>query len=234
MLPLLKGENVMSGTTSDYVKMAAEVDRLDEEGRRDEAVSLAREVAEQARNADDEGFALFFSGESLCLEGNLEGGETLIRQAAAALPGETLVLVNHAIVLSLLGKTRRAVQILNRSLELKPDDLVALGQKGVCLAKLGYGRESLEAFDRILALDPDNLHALRNRGVALSRLGREKEAMACFDKALAADPADPHAQSEKKILEEEMRLKGTPLGWMVIWARKKVAPAFKRAANPLG
>ena len=51
-----------------------------------EAIRRAAVLGQPVEDAGDEGFFLFFSGEALCLEGNLAGGEVQLRQAADLLP----------------------------------------------------------------------------------------------------------------------------------------------------
>ncbi len=208
----------------EYEKSFLALNDLDETS----AALKARGIAEQARGAGHDGFALFFEGEAACLEGRLRKGEKLMREAASRLPAMDFILTDFGILLSRLGRTGEALYYLDRALEQNDDSILALGQKGVSLAKLCRDHDALACFDRVLLLDRSNVHALRNKGVILSRLGREKEALEYLECALAADSKDEHARAERKNLLEEMRLRGTPLGWLLIWVRKKVLPFFKR------
>lgn len=211
-----------------YQARIEELNRLSKECLEAAAAEQARSIAEQARLAGDEGYTLFFSGEALCLEGDLRGGERLQRQAVARLPDVPFVLTNYAIVLSMLGRLRKALNRLDLALSQDPDDLHALAQMSVTLAKMGRHEEALPGFDRILAADPDNAHALRNKAVSLSRLGREQEALRCLDHVLERNPGDAHAHSERSILLSELRLRGTPLGWLLLWIRKVFLPFCRR------
>ena len=211
-----------------YQQHLEEINRLCEEGENLEAWDRCKAVASQARADGDHAFAGFFEGEALALDGDLRKGARLQEKAAAEIGRVPYVLGNCAVILSMAGKPRKAVEYLDQILELDRGNLQALGQKGVSLSKMGYDEQALECFERILEADPGQHHALRNKAVSLSRLGREKEALAIFDGVLRENPADKHARSERAILLDEMNLRGTPLGWLLLWIRKSLMPMLLR------
>jgi tetratricopeptide (TPR) repeat protein len=215
----------MEPGTVNYRNLMDELNELDDISV---AVEKSQDIAREAREQEDDGFALFFEGEALCLQGDLEGGAKLQHKAIELLPDVVFVLSNYAVVLSRLGRVKQALSHLNHALEIDPNDLLSASQKSICLCKLYRDEDALEWFDRSLAIDPNNDHALRNKGVALSRLGRSADAMACFEKVLARNPDDRHAKSEKKILEDEQILRKTPFGWLILLVRKKLSPAVMR------
>ena len=217
----------MEQGTQKYLQAFQQVSLL-EESSSDDAIALSRQIANEARENGDEGFALFFEGEAFCLEGDLRQGEKLLAEAAEKAPPADFVYANYGVVLSILGRVRESVAMLDKALHLNDQNVTALGQKGVCLSKLLMDDLALQCFDRVLDIEPENTHAIRNKGVSLSRLRREEEAISWLDKALSINPGDQHALSEKQILLDEMRLKGTPLGWLLLWFRKVVTPALKR------
>ncbi|MFO7983334.1 MAG: tetratricopeptide repeat protein [Desulfuromonadales bacterium] len=137
-----------------------------------------------------------------------------------------------SVILSIIGQVPEALMHLNRALTLDSQNTEALGQKGVCLAKIGYKTQALHCFEKILALDPENSYAQRNKAVILSRLGKEKEALDLLNKVLEDNPDDSHAITEKNILLDEMRLRGTPLGWLFLWVRKTLIPFLHRLRHP--
>lgn len=211
-----------------YRKLMDELNALEDASL---AVARALEIAGEARGKGDEGFALFFEGEALCLQGKLNEGAALQHKAAVLHPDAVFILANYAVVLSRLGRVKQALSHLDHALDLEPRDLLAVSQKSICLCKLYRDQEALEWFDLALRIEPNDAHALRNKGVALSRLGRSGEAMVCFDRVLDRDPDDRHAQAEKKILEDELILRKTPFGWLILWFRKKLTPAIMRAVR---
>lgn len=192
------------------------------------AVEKSQEIAREARENGDEGFSLFFEGEALCLQGDLVAGSALQHKAAVLLPDVVFVLANYAVVLSRLGRVKQALAHLDHALSIEPRDLLSVSQKSICLCKLYRDEEALEWFDQALRIEPTDAHALRNKGVALSRLGRSADAMICFEEVLNRNPDDRHAKAEKKILEDEMILRRTPFGWLILWFRKKLTPAIMR------
>ncbi len=211
-----------------YREQLDEINRLCEEGEIANAIDLSGRVERDARAEEAAGLANFFAGEFAALTGNVRKGARLQVLAAEAMTRVPFILGNCAVLLSMAGKPKQAVEMLDRVLELEPKNLQALGQKGVSLAKMGYDDLALESFEAILALDPGQHHALRNKAVSLSRLGFEKEALEIFDAVLKENPQDKHARSERAILLDEMHLRGTPLGWLLLWLRKRLGPALMR------
>lgn len=215
----------MESRTDYYRELMDQLNELEDTSL---AVAKSLEIAGEAREKGDDGYVLFFEGEALCLDGDLERGATLQHRAVERLPNVPFVLSNYAVVISRLGRVKQALRHLDHSLSIEPDDLLSLSQKSICLCKLYRDEEALPWFDRVLEIDPENAHARRNKGVALTRLGRSEEAMACFEEVLQRNPDDRHARAEKKILEDELILRKTPLGWLILWVRKRLSPAVMR------
>jgi len=215
----------MESGTAYYSNLMDELNELDDVSV---AVEKSLKIAKEAREKKDEGFALFFEGEALCLQGDLNKGAQLQQKSLELLPDVVFILSNYAVIQSRLGRVKQALVHLDHALSIEPDDLLSVSQKSICLCKLYRDLEALEWFDRALEIAPNDAHALRNKGVALSRLGYGAEAMACFDEVLDLYPGDRHAKAEKKILEDELILRKTPLGWLILWTRKKLTPAIMR------
>jgi len=211
-----------------YRDQLEQINQLCEEGENAEAISLCERLVTEARAEGSEGFEHFFDGEFAALIGNVRKGARLQALAADEMTRVPFVLGNCAVLLSMAGKPLQAVAMLDHVLAIEPENIQALGQKGVSLAKMGYDDLAVECFDAILAIDPEQHHALRNKAVSLSRLGQEKEALEIFDMVLIQNPQDKHARSERAILLDEMHLRGTPLGWLLLWLRKRLGPALMR------
>ena len=211
-----------------YQQQLEEVNRRCEEEQFGEAIGPCGKLVLEARESGDEAFEFFFEGEKLALAGELRRAARLQEKAAEQLGRVPFVLGNCAVILSMAGKPLQAVEYLDRVLDVERDNLQALGQKGVSLAKMGYDQEALACFERILELDPGQHHALRNKAVSLSRLGEEQGALDILEGVLRENPGDSHARSERTILLDEMHLRGTPLGWLLLWIRKRLGPTLMR------
>jgi len=211
-----------------YGQHLEKVNNLCEEGDISTAWDTCKEVAKQARREGDKAFANFFEAEALALDGDLKRAARLQEKSVQEIGLVPYALGNCAVIMSMAGKPHKAVEYLDEVLNLNNGNLQALGQKGVSLAKMGYDEEALDCFEKILELDPGQNHALRNKAVSLSRLGKEDEALAIFDQVLLENPTDKHARSERSILLDEMNLRGTPLGWLLLWVRKRLAPSLLR------
>ena len=88
------------------------------------------------------------------------------------------------------GDYGKAVEDLDKFLELDPTDATAWTARGVALERLERYAESLSSHDKALELEPTNATAWYNRGVALERLERYAESLSSYDKALELDPTD--------------------------------------------
>jgi len=218
----------MSDKLQHYYAIFNEINELREQGRDQQAIEKCLLAELEADYKGDDGYALFFSGEKHCIRGDFRRGAESARLAVEKLPDVHFCLTNYAIILSMRGHIRPALEILDKALALNNDDIAAWSQKGVCLAKIRHETEAIPCFDQVLRLDPDNRHALRNKGVSLRRIGKVYEAMLLFDRVLELSPNDSHARWEKKILQDELNLKGTPLGWLFIWTRKVLIPIVRR------
>jgi len=79
----------------------------------------------------------------------------------------------------------KALDLLNRAIELNPNDAINYNNRGVALYKLGRYQQAIKDFNRAIHLDPNDLYAYNNRGNAYYEL--EKKNRACNDWRKACD-----------------------------------------------
>jgi len=81
---------------------------------------------------------------------------------------------------SLLQKDKadymKALDLLNKAIELNPDDAIDYNNRGTALYKLGRYQRAIEDFNRAIHLDPNDTYAYNNRGNAYYDLGKRKRA----------------------------------------------------------
>jgi tetratricopeptide (TPR) repeat protein len=82
----------------------------------------------------------------------------------------------------------RALEELDKSLEINPENADIWSYKGSILYILGRYEEALEAFDKSLEIDPKNENFWSFEGSTLYMLGRPEKALKAFDKALQKNP----------------------------------------------
>lgn len=131
--------------------------------------------------------------------------ETLFTAAIAAQPRSPRAHFIVGKIESDRGRTDRAVELFDRTVELYPDWIAALHEKGVTLARSGRYVEAVSALQRSVELSPQFGRAHRNLAIALRRLGRTEEARRSLRKALVIDPGDGTAWAELGNLELERR-----------------------------
>ena len=81
---------------------------------------------------------------------------------------------------SLLQKDKadymKALDLLNKAIELNPDDAIDYNNRGTAFYKLGRYQRAIEDFNRAINLDPNDTYAYNNRGNAYYDLGKRKHA----------------------------------------------------------
>jgi len=73
----------------------------------------------------------------------------------------------------------KALDLLNRTIELNPNDAINYNNRGVALYKLGRHQQAIKDFNRAIQLDPNDLYAFINRGNV--HYGSGKKNRACDD-----------------------------------------------------
>ena len=81
---------------------------------------------------------------------------------------------------SLLQKDKadymKALDLLNKAIELNPDDAIDYNNRGTAFYKLGRYQRAIEDFNRAINLDPNDTYAYNNRGNAYYDLGKRNRA----------------------------------------------------------
>ena len=97
-------------------------------------------------------------------------------------------LFTEALNLAREGKYDRALDCLDRVLEIDPEHVRARYNKGVCFFKQGRLRESSMVFRELIPDCPGDADIYNNMGNIMSRTGQHDKARVCFEKALQLDP----------------------------------------------
>jgi protein O-GlcNAc transferase len=143
--------------------------------------------------------------------GAYEQADRLIAHAVTADPASAEARLNHANVLSALGRHDEALSSVDRALALRPDYAQALNSRGAILLDLGRPEDALASLDQAEAVQPGYPEAINNRGNVLRELKRHEEALADYERAVHARPDFPDALSNRGIALLELRRPGDAL-----------------------
>ena len=90
------------------------------------------------------------------------------------------------------GEYEKAIEDLNKSIELNPNDAIAYDDRGFIYAfDLGKYEKAIEDFNKAIELDPNYIAAYFHRGNAYSFLGQFEKAIEDYSKVIASDPHHP-------------------------------------------
>ena len=173
---------------------AALIETATERHRCGDLAEARRLYAEVLRVEPTHDLALFRLGLVELQEGRHEAAATLIRRAAAHVPGDVRYQLGLAQALQSLERWSEAAAALTRVLELEPDSFDAQLDLGVTLQRGGDAAASAAAYRAALARRPDDPRALGNLGAVLSEMGELDEAARLLESAARLEPdAASHA-----------------------------------------
>jgi serine/threonine protein kinase/tetratricopeptide (TPR) repeat protein len=135
--------------------------------------------------------ARYFYARVLVQQGKLPEAVTSFEEACRLRPDDYLAPVFLAMAYEGLGQTTesnatygRALQLIERHLELNPDDARALNLGAIAGAHQGRKEQGLEWARRALAVDPEDSGLLYNTACFFAVQGERAEALACLEKAV--------------------------------------------------
>lgn len=146
--------------TAEQAGRAGQAHRLLQGRRCNEALDIARRLAEEApQSPDAQQLLALCSAEA----GDPQGAEQAFRRALAQAPGQPMILANFAALLRRLGRHREAVQALREAVTAAPAFATAWRSLGLAALDLGDTGLACEALQRAVELAPadaGNWHAL--------------------------------------------------------------------------
>lgn len=103
---------------------------------------------------------------------------------------ELQLIVDSASIMMEQKEYVKAIEHLNRALDIDPTHACLFQRIAVCLVRQqkGTSEKATEYFDKALKLDPHNVNILRDAGINMVRRGKLKEGLQYLDKALYIDP----------------------------------------------
>jgi len=110
-------------------------------------------------------------------------------------PGSAFVHAHRAIAYNEIKEYDRAINDLNKVIELNPNDAVAYNNRAWAYFKLGKPLQGLPDVEKSLALNANFARGLDTRGHIFEALERRDEAIADFRRALSIGQTDQAVQS---------------------------------------
>jgi serine/threonine protein kinase/Flp pilus assembly protein TadD len=175
------------------------------------AVSLKKQFAEAeqefetAIRLDPNSYAArYFYGRCCHSQGKLREALALYEQACQLRPDDYQAATHLGSLFAGLGRdadaqaaAQRAIEVVEKHLELHPDDARALYLGAVVWCQLGQPARGLEWADRALAMDPEEPVTLYNVACMYALQGRGEQALDCLESALA------HGFGQKAWIEHD-------------------------------
>lgn len=177
--------------------MALAIYLYDSDGRRPEAMALARQIAQT--DSQDRLNALNLLGVELFdrpekKPEDLREAISYYQQLLEEEPGFANAYTNWGAALSALGDKEGAVSKYRKAIELSPDDHMPHHNLGVVLAALGKSDEAAAAFERAITIDPAYADSYVGLGNVQLDQGKAAEALATFQKAGSLAPGSANVQ----------------------------------------
>ena len=99
-------------------------------------------------------------------------------------------LLNYLLGTSFLQTKEhlKALNYLNRSIELNSNFPDSYNNKGITLAEIGKYSEALENYDKAIKYNKNYTDAYLNRGISLNKLGKYNDAIKNFEAIIKTDP----------------------------------------------
>ncbi len=135
--------------------------------------------------------AHYFYGRAWLQQGKFAQAVQSLEEASRLRPDDYQASTFLALAYHGLGRQvdadathRRALQLIERHLELNPDDSRALNLGAIELVHVGQRERGLEWARRALAIDPEDSGMLYNAACFFALQGETEEALTCLDKAV--------------------------------------------------
>jgi tetratricopeptide (TPR) repeat protein len=98
----------------------------------------------------------------------------------------------------------KAIQFLNKAIEINPNSFIAWIYKGCIYKKLKKPDRAIECYDKAIELKNDFIASWYNKGMLLAQVSLDQieEAIHCFDEALKINPNHPLAVRDKEIFNK--------------------------------
>ncbi|GAB4367938.1 MAG: tetratricopeptide repeat protein [Calditrichia bacterium] len=126
--------------------------------------------------------------------------DSLYIAALEKYPDNALLLNNYSYSLSVRGiELEKALNLVNRALEIDPDNGAYLDTKGWIYFQMGQYQEALYYIQKALESREESAEVIEHLGDVYMKLGNTQEARECWQKALEKDPDNENLKEKLKV-----------------------------------
>jgi tetratricopeptide (TPR) repeat protein len=103
---------------------------------------------------------------------------------------QSLIYSFQGFVYAGLGQYEKALDDLNRAIQLDPNRAPAYNRRGNIYQKLGQYEQALADYKRAIQLNPEDITSYNNRGNIYANLGQYEKALADYERVVHLNPDD--------------------------------------------
>jgi tetratricopeptide (TPR) repeat protein len=123
-------------------------------------------------------------------KGHLIQAENLFSQVLLQDPNHPEALYFSGVISHQRGMNVKAVELLNKALDIRPDLIPAYNVLINALVAQGTKKDAVPVYRKLLSLQPDSPEINNNFGVLLDELGMTEEALVYFRKTISINPKE--------------------------------------------
>jgi tetratricopeptide (TPR) repeat protein len=86
-----------------------------------------------------------------------------------------------------INEPQRALEYLNKAIELQPDNEAAYNLRGFIYFNQGQNQQAIDNFSKAIQLNPTNAENFNSRGSVYNKIGQYQEAIQDFNNAILLD-----------------------------------------------
>jgi tetratricopeptide (TPR) repeat protein len=123
---------------------------------------------------------------------DFEKARDILEELLIETPDDVNILYNLGMCYSEMNHPTKAIELLNRCVELAPSHSNAYVALGFAFTKIGNPSKAKDFFLKAIEINPDNSYALKNLGGIWGKLGNHIKALYYLRKSLDSNPDDPY------------------------------------------
>ncbi|MCG8376366.1 MAG: tetratricopeptide repeat protein [Chlorobiales bacterium] len=178
------------------------INQFNEEGKHEDALTVARHLAETASyNAE----SWFHLGNCLTVNGLFDDAKAAFDKAAVLSPADSEMRLNLALAHFNTADYPAALEKLDTILFDSTLEKEMYFYRGLILQKLERYRESERHLEKCLALEPDFTEAWYELAFCKDVLGKMEESSACYQNAIDQDPYNVNAWYNKGLVLSKLK-----------------------------
>jgi len=181
------------------IETRAKLDQAITYGTKKDALRLAKEGLEEAKEKGLPGETEYFKGQIQLLKKNFVSAIEHFDAAIRFDPHDGGSYNDRALSMIELGILDQALEYFDKGIEVEPDYATIYHNKGWLLNNLGRHSQAIICFNKALSLEPERAVTYDNLADAFFNLGDLPQALDCYHKVLKLLPPRCCMQIRKQI-----------------------------------